>query len=104
MQSLETKVLSVRNFKDSKQTTIQLSNKNKSNMTPQQVEKIINKFKSNGSKIMVRGLNIQKWATLKGFDTEYNPDDIEDYYINKVDNPSNFTTFYQLQISVLKDN
>jgi len=104
MQSLESKVLSVRNFKDSKQTTIQLSNKNKSNMTSQQVEKIINKFKSNGSKIMVRGLNIQKWSTLKGFENDYDPMAIAEYYKNKVDDPSKFTTFNQLQISVLKDN
>lgn len=103
METLDYKVLKKRDFKDAVQTTIQLSNKNKSFMTVNQVNKIIHKFKSNNSKVMVRGLNIQKWATLKGFDTEFDPDNFIEYYENKVNDASKFTTFAQLQISVLKD-
>jgi len=103
METLNHTILLKRDFKDATQTTIQLSNKNKKFMTVNQITKIIDKFKSSDTKIMVRGLNIQKWATLKGMDTEFDQKDFVEYYENKVTDATKFTTFAQIQIVVLKN-
>jgi hypothetical protein len=103
MITLNHKILLKRDFKDATQTTIQLSNKNKKYMTVDQITKIIDKFKTKETKIMVRGLNIQKWSTLKGMDTEFNHKDFIEYYENKVTDATKFTTFAQIQIVVLRN-
>ena len=54
------------------------------------------------TKIMIRGLNADKWNTLKGYSTDLNIADFEDYYQNKVSDTSKFDYFTQLEISVFK--
>ena len=54
------------------------------------------------AKIMIRGLNADKWNTLKGYSTDLNIEDFEDYYKNKVSDTSKFEYFTQLEISVFK--
>ena len=102
---MEKKVLSKREFANSVQTTIQLSNRNKSKITTDEVKQIVDRFQRGGSRIIVRGLNVERWLTLKGLNDEFDAETFLDYYKNKVseDAVEKFTEFFQLQISVIKE-
>jgi hypothetical protein len=102
---MEKKVLSKREFANSIQTTIQLSNKNKSKIQTDEVKQIVDRFQRGGSKIIVRGLNVERWMTLKGLNEDFDAETFLDYYKNKVseDAVEKFTEFFQLQISVIKE-
>ena len=63
---MEKKILSKRDVGDGIQTTIQLSNSDKSNITTEEIGHIVNQFSTGGKKIMVRALNIERWMTVKG--------------------------------------
>ena len=58
------------------------------------------KQKKEKVKVMARALLINKWITLKGYDEDLDFMEFEEYYENKVANPSKFHKFIQLQISV----
>jgi hypothetical protein len=101
---MDKKVLSKKVFADSVQTTIQLSNRDKSNITLDEIQQIIDRFQGGGAQIMVRALNVERWMTLKGFNEEFNGVELEEYYANKVEESAveKFTQFPQVQISVIK--
>ena len=101
---MNTKVLSKKEFENSTQTTIQLSNKNGSNITTDEITQIINRFQKGGAQILVRGLNIERWMTLKGLNEEFDGETFIEYYQNKVEESAieKFTQFSQVQISVIK--
>ncbi len=98
------KILSKRDVGDGIQTTIQLSNTDKSNITTEEIGEIVNKFSTGGNKIMVRALNIERWMTIKGMNEEFDPESFIDYYVNKVKEADveKFTEFMQVQITVFK--
>ena len=81
---MEKKILSKRDVGDGVQTTIQLYNRDKSDITTEEISEIVNKLSTSGSKIMVRGLNIERWMTLKGMNEDFDPESFVDYYVNKV--------------------
>ena len=99
------KILSKRDVGDGIQTTIQLSNIDKSNITTEEIGQIVNQFSTGGKKIMVRALNIERWMTLKGLNEDFDAETFLDYYRNKIteDSVEKFTEFFQLQISVIKE-
>ncbi len=101
---MEKKILSKRDVGDGIQTTIQLSNTDKSKITTAEIGEIVNKFSTGGNKILVRGLNIERWQTIKGMQEEFDPESFIDYYVNKVkeSDVEKFTEFYQVQITVFK--
>ncbi len=101
---MEKKILSKRDVGDGIQTTIQLSNSDKSNITTDEIGQIVNQFTTGGRKIMVRALNIERWQTLKGMNEEFDPESFIDYYVNKVreQDVEKFTEFKQVQITVFK--
>jgi len=101
---MEKKILSKRDIGDGIQTTIQLSNSDKSNITTDEISQIVNKFSTGGNRIMVRALNIERWCTLKGMNEEFSAEDFINYYINKVKEADvdKFTEFMQVQITVFK--
>ena len=101
---MEKKILSKRDVGDGIQTTIQLSNTDKSKITTEEIGQIVNKFSTGGNKIMVRGLNIERWMTVKGLNEDFDPESFIDYYINKVKEADveKFTEFMQVQITVFK--
>ena len=101
---MEKKILSKRDVGDGIQTTIQLSNSDKSDITTEEIAEIVNRFSTGGKKIMVRALNIERWMTLKGMNEEFDPESFIDYYVNKVreEDVENFTEFAQVQITVFK--
>ena len=101
---MEKKVLSKRDVGDGIQTTIQLSNTDKSKITTEEIGQIVNRFSTGGNKIMVRALNIERWMTVKGMQEEFDPESFIDYYVNKVKEADvdKFTEFMQVQITVFK--
>ena len=101
---MDKKILSKRDVGDGIQTTIQLSNKDKSSITTEEIGQIVNQFSTGGKKIMVRGLNIERWQTLKGMNEDFDPESFIDYYVNKVreEDVEKFTEFKQVQITVFK--
>ena len=101
---MEKKILSKRDVGDGIQTTIQLSNTDKSKITTEEIGQIVNKFSTGGNKIMVRGLNIERWMTVKGLNEDFDPDSFIDYYVNKVKEADveKFIEFMQVQITVFK--
>ena len=101
---MEKKILSKRDVGDGVQTTIQLSNRDKSDITTDEVAEIVNKLSTGGSKVMVRALNIERWMTLKGMNEDFDPESFVDYYVNKVreEDVQKFTEFKQVQITVFK--
>ena len=70
--------------------------------------KVYNKFLESvpeNSKVVVRGLNILRDTTLKGFDDEFIDEDAyDDYTKGKVANVDKFKYFYNLTITVLEPN
>ena len=101
---MEKKILSKRDIGDGIQTTIQLSNSDKSNITTDEISEIVNRFSTGGNRIMVRALNIERWCTLKGMNEEFNAEGFIEYYMNKVKEADvdKFTEFMQVQITVFK--
>ena len=71
-------------------------------------QKVYNKFLESvpeNSKVVVRGLNILRDTTLKGFDDEFiDEDTYDDYTKGKVANVDKFKYFYNLTITVLEPN
>ena len=101
---MEKKILSKRDVGDGIQTTIQLSNKDKSSITTDEIGQIVNQFSTGGKKIMVRALNIERWMTLKGMNEDFDAESFIDYYVTKVreEDVEKFTEFKQVQITVFK--
>ena len=101
---MEKKILSKRDVGDGIQTTIQLSNRDKSSITTDEIGQIVNQFSTGGKKIMVRALNIERWCTLKGMNEDFDPESFIDYNVNKVreEDVEKFTEFSQIQITVFK--
>ena len=101
---MDKKILSKKQLIDGVQTTIQLSNHDKSNITTDEIKEIINHMAVGGTKIMVRGLSIERWQTLKGFDTAFDAEEFIDYYRNKIAEADleKFIEFKQVQITVFK--
>ena len=110
MNKYNKQVLENTKLKNSAKTTVQISKSNKTEMDVKDVEDLVNgletvaKQKKEKVKIMVRALLNDKWTTLKGYDEDLDLMEFEEYYKNKVANPSKFKKFIQLQISVAKLN
>ena len=101
---MDKKILSKRDVGDGVQTTIQLSNRDKSDITTDEIAEIVNQLSTGGSKVMIRGFNIERWMTIKGMNEEFDPESFVDYYVNKVkeEDVQKFTEFKQVQITVFK--
>ena len=95
---MDKKILSKKQLIDGTQTTIMSSNKNKSNITTDEIKEIINHMAVDGTKIMVRGLNIERWMTLKNMNGDFDAEEFIDYYRNKVAEADveKFTEFKQI--------
>ena len=101
---MNTKIISKKDLGDTIQTTIHLSNNDKSFITTEEVRQIANRFTSAKSKCMIRALNIERWMTLKTMNDDFDDEAFDDYYRNKVKEADvhKFTTFAQIQLTVFK--
>lgn len=51
--------------------------------------------------VVVRAMAKDRWLTLKGLQDELNVMDAEDYYRGRVHDPSEFTKFHMLELTIL---
>ena len=96
------KIIKEKTVKHGKERTIQLyRNDKKNDISAQDIRDIVQGLKNaDPNKIfMVRALNATRWSTLKGFYSDLNVDDEEEYYANKVKDTDKFSKFSQLQIT-----
>ena len=98
---LESKV-SKKKVGNATQTTIRLNKKDKSNISSANIVQMIAKFQKNGNQISVRGLNTERFMTLKTLAGDYNPDGLDEYYRNKVSEEDviKFTSFSQVHLTI----
>jgi hypothetical protein len=89
----------------SKITTVQVAKKKKTFMTPNEVHKIVDSLLTNKAvdNVLVRGLNIDKWNTLKPWGKDMNYYNEREYYDAKVKKAdvNKFMKYYQIQIVVM---
>ena len=98
------------NFRDNTaMKTIQLIKKNDKKIKYRDLSKIAlymeEKAKAKGERIKVgmRALAPDGWKTLKAMDSDLmSQEDYDDYFINKVSNVSKFSSFYQVQMYVIR--
>ena len=107
--AIQNKVLSEKTFGNKKQITKQYFKPNKEDtISMAEVGALIDTIKdaneaSADFKIMVRGLAPDKWVSLKGFNTEFDPLPLDEYLQNKVIDKSVFEKFFQLQITTIQN-
>jgi hypothetical protein len=84
------------------QTTLKISMRDKSKISSDTVKQMLDKFDKDGRKMVLRGLNIERWMTLKTFQGDYNAEGLSNYYKNKVGEEfvENFTSFAQVQLTL----
>ncbi len=106
--NFSTKKIFERKLNGGMQTQVQLFKLN-SDFTSNDVKNIITKLhqdaetKGEDIRLMVRGLAIDKWATLKSFgEDQFNEDAYLEYFENRVKNVSKFQNFSQLQVTMVK--
>ena len=56
--------------------------------------------KNSKSKYLVRGLSKVGWRTIKGYDSDYNRNDVENYWKGKTSAKFNVQFYTQIQISI----
>ena len=96
------------------QTSMTLVRKDEKPKTINQIKKLIiglnKKTKDNEGKLSIRGVNADElsirgvnanqWTTLKAFDKDYDEDDINEFYENRVKDPTKLNEFYQLNVLI----
>lgn len=103
------KIIQTRTFSKTTEKTIQITRNNKhKEMDVDEMHNILTGLQTrlgSDAKIMVRGMNAQRFFTFKGFnDEELNVDDFDEYYKNKVEDEEKFAMFSMIQITVLQPN
>lgn len=100
-------VREVRNFASTRETTLRISrNSSTKQIDVNEIHKILTGIQNNSppdTKFLVRGLNGQRFFTLKSFDADelIELEDFEDYYKNSVKEVDKFEKFAFLEITSL---
>jgi hypothetical protein len=90
------------------QTTIQLSRKDKNLMHIDEISNIVQSIENEANnrkedvKVMVRGLNIDKWYTLKSFQNDLDSDVVDEYLHGLVQDTVKFNDFIQVHLTIFK--
>lgn len=97
-------ITDTKQFSNVTETTMQISRTNNKGINVDEFKKIYAGIRQGtDSKLVIRGLNGQRWFTFKGYkDDELNIDDFEEYYENKVSETGKFKNFSIMQITSLK--
>ena len=97
------RVKNVRDFAGARETTIKISRPSKSkHLDVWEMRSILANMQKSlpGAQFMVRGMNAQHMFTFKGYDDEeLNIEEFEDYYENKVSDPTKFEKFSFIEIT-----
>ena len=92
----------VKKVGNNKLYTFSINHQDNSAISIADIKNLSNKFSAKYDKVRIRGLNAQRFHTLKSMtQDDIQVDEYEEYYANKVKNGAKFDHFYQLQISVL---
>ncbi len=105
MENLNINITETKDFLDSKETTLQINKKNKKSINPKEIKRLTENLLQSapkGSKLRIRGLGIDRWHTLKGYDTNLDVKEDEEYYDGKVRETGKFADFSQIEITILK--
>ena len=107
---LTIKEIGSKTFKGSTEKTFQVNKKDgKSMITPEELRSIVENMEKDAKKskkaikFMVRGLNGMQKFTLKGYNTDLDLNNEEEYFDGKVNDGTKFANFYQVQITVQKE-
>lgn len=110
MAKYKTKFIKSRKRPDSVQNVFQITRTDKqATISVQDIRNFVStmetkaKNKKKNVKIALRALNPEKYHTLKGFSTDLQIQDFDDYLKNKVKDTSKFEFFSQLEITVLTE-
>ena len=83
--------------------TINIHRRDKRPIEIEEIEHIANEYVPDDCKSIIRALNIKSWCTLKGLSEDHmNIQSYNDYFKNKVSDPSKFDKFIQLSICVVQ--
>ena len=98
--------INLTNIKETKNAylrTINIHRRDKQPIEIEEIENIANEYVPNGSKSIIRALNIKSWSTLKGLSEDHiNIQSYENYFKGKVTDPTKFEKFFQLSITVVQ--
>ena len=98
--------INLTNIKETKNAylrTINIHRRDKQPIEIEEIENIANEYVPNGSKSIIRALNIKSWSTLKGLSEDnINIQSYENYFKGKVTDPTKFEKFFQLSITVVQ--
>jgi hypothetical protein len=85
-------------------TVLQITKTKDEMLTKNDIDKIKMELekKTGAENVLIRGLNGIGFTTLKGYNQDYDDYDYEDYFNNKVKDDSNFSQFFQLEITIKK--
>jgi hypothetical protein len=106
MNIYKKQLLNRRTIGNIKQSTVQVSRSDEKPITLNELLEISNSIQDNATekdykkfKYMIRGLLINNWTTIKGFQTDLDIDGIEDYLVGLVKETGKFKEIIQLQIT-----
>jgi hypothetical protein len=91
-----------------KQTTVQMSRTDKKTLSIDDIAEIAKSIQSQADKkkenikMMIRGLNIDKWYTIKNFDHDLNADEIDEYLDGQVHDTHKFNDFFQIHVTIYR--
>jgi hypothetical protein len=106
MNIYKKQLLNRRTIGNIKQSTVQISRSDEKPITQDELIEISNSIQDNATekdykkfKYMIRGLLINHWTTIKGFNTDIDIGGIEDYLDGLVRDTGKFNQIIQLQIT-----
>jgi len=83
--------------------TLNLHRKDKKPLEINEIKKIYDRYIPKDTKSIIRGLNSMQWFTIKNLsENDLNVKDYQDYFNNKVQDPTKYDKFFQLSISVIQ--
>ena len=107
---LTIKEIGSKTFKGATEKTFQVNKTDgKTMITPEELRSIVENMEKDAKKskkaikFMVRGLNGMQRFTLKGYNTDLDLNNEDEYFDGKVNDGTKFANFYQVQITVLKE-
>lgn len=107
MELLQAEILEKNKIGKTTETVIKLIRKDKTNMSMELVKEAIEglekRTKSKKGKISVAGLNCGSWTTIKAFNKDFDEDEIDDYYQNRIkpEDRDKFKEFIQIHITII---
>jgi hypothetical protein len=106
----KTEIKSQKTLGKSKEIILKITRKDAKIMNPKEVKTLVNELITGGEekyenfKIRVRVLTPVQWFTVKGFsDPELRLEDVEEYLDGKVHETKHLGSFYQLEVSMIRD-